>query len=490
MRFKEFISELFEPKNAVPLMWDKGHLWTYARGNVLINGQEEELEIRFNDTGNGVIVIEFSVGDNFELTGRGGFGPVFATVIQGVKQFIAEHPKVAAFAFTAEERSRAKAYDTISKRVAHQLGWHVVPHNDMVHDPKYQTIVSYGDFTFAIEKGQAPEHRQAAQQPQHGEFMPIFYVRSLEEPDLPMYKVKAKKSADAEYWVRKHQPEYKNTDAFGVFAYKNPLPGKQVIDLGAVKYPPKPQPRVMTPLEKALHDKLNGQYESIGDHDTDDSSITLDPSRGDYEIRNYHKLDKYLAELCNLVERGQASDKDFGMVAAGLLPLKGNYMARLNRPGKNGKRVHAELAVLKDFIAKYGSIPEGTVLITTLSPCTKHLDERDGPSCSSLVERYGIQKVYCGYLDPTQVDDHRDYNLMETSDESIRKKCKAFADTFLDHVHENFADGRHPEDKGDSKRYNVPTKASVSSLRKIAHQGGRRGQLAHWMANMKAGKKK
>ena len=57
-------------------------------------------------------------------------------------------------------------------------------------------------------------------------------------------------------------------------------------------------------------------------------------------------------------------------------------------------------------------------------------------------------------------------------------------------IQENFADGKHPEDKGDSKRYGVPTKASVSTLRKVAHQGGRKGQLAHWMANMKAGKAK
>lgn len=55
---------------------------------------------------------------------------------------------------------------------------------------------------------------------------------------------------------------------------------------------------------------------------------------------------------------------------------------------------------------------------------------------------------------------------------------------------ENFADGRNPQDKGDSKRYGVPTKASVSTLRKVAKQGGRKGQLAHWMANMKSGKSK
>jgi hypothetical protein len=57
-------------------------------------------------------------------------------------------------------------------------------------------------------------------------------------------------------------------------------------------------------------------------------------------------------------------------------------------------------------------------------------------------------------------------------------------------IGENFADGKNPQDKGDSKRHGVPTKASVSTLRKVAKQGGRKGQLAHWMANMKAGKAK
>jgi hypothetical protein len=58
-------------------------------------------------------------------------------------------------------------------------------------------------------------------------------------------------------------------------------------------------------------------------------------------------------------------------------------------------------------------------------------------------------------------------------------------------VAENFANGRHPEDKGDSKRYHVPTKGSVSSLRKFAKShSGRAAQLAHWAANMKAGRAK
>ena len=57
-------------------------------------------------------------------------------------------------------------------------------------------------------------------------------------------------------------------------------------------------------------------------------------------------------------------------------------------------------------------------------------------------------------------------------------------------VGENFADGKNPQDKGDAKRHGINTKASVSSLRKTAKQGGRKGQLAHWLANMKAGRAK
>jgi hypothetical protein len=57
-------------------------------------------------------------------------------------------------------------------------------------------------------------------------------------------------------------------------------------------------------------------------------------------------------------------------------------------------------------------------------------------------------------------------------------------------TNENFADGKNPQDKGDSKRHGINTKASVSSLRKTAKQGGRKGQLAHWLANMKAGRNK
>ena len=58
----------------------------------------------------------------------------------------------------------------------------------------------------------------------------------------------------------------------------------------------------------------------------------------------------------------------------------------------------------------------------------------------------------------------------------------------LHDLFENFKDGKNPQDKGDAKRHGINTKASVSSLRKTAKSGGRKGQLAHWLANMKSGR--
>jgi hypothetical protein len=58
-------------------------------------------------------------------------------------------------------------------------------------------------------------------------------------------------------------------------------------------------------------------------------------------------------------------------------------------------------------------------------------------------------------------------------------------------VEENFADGRKPGRKGLAKRVGVDCKQPVSKLRKIAkNSSGERQRMAHWCANMKAGRAK
>jgi pyrimidine deaminase RibD-like protein len=217
--------------------------------------------------------------------------------------------------------------------------------------------------------------------------------------------------------------------------------------------------------------------------------------KNDYEIRNRPKLDKILLELCHRVIKGQQDDPvKYGMVAACVLDPKNRKVFGVNEAAEDGTRRHAERVAMDRYEKHFGPIPKGSIILSTLSPCNEDGTEmaagRYGESCTDLINDSNCRKVYCGYIDPSQEDDHAEYTLEETGNDDIKQFCKKLADTFLDDLDENFADGRNPQDKGDSKRHGVPTKASVSTLRKVAKQGGRKGQLAHWMANMKAGRSK
>ena len=258
MKAKEFLPELFNPNKALPLKWTD---LTQARAQLpdgrylIVNFRP--VDPKDPDWAGQPWSIEFSVGDDFEMTGGGAVSTIFATVIEAVKYFLKGFGSIPALYFTAEEQSRAKMYDTLAKRVSKQLGWHVVPYDEMVDDPKYQTPLSYGDFLFAIEPGTAPEHRQDAQRPQHGEFMPIFYVLSMEDPALPAYKIKAKKGLDAERWIMDNIPEYKNLDAFGVIARRTPPNDRPIIDKGTMPEKPKPVPQDPNSLGARLRAKLD-----------------------------------------------------------------------------------------------------------------------------------------------------------------------------------------------------------------------------------------
>lgn len=154
----------------------------------------------------------------------------------------------------------------------------------------------------------------------------------------------------------------------------------------------------------------------------------------EFEIHNYAKLDAILADLCQLIVDGQESNKSnyYGMVAACVLDPENNKVSKLNYLNEQSqKRVHAERAALEVYTKKYGEVPRGSIVVTTLSPCNEDMDERDGDSCTDLLEHYGVKKVYCGYIDPTQQANNRKFALMETANPQLRHLCKKFADTFL-----------------------------------------------------------
>jgi pyrimidine deaminase RibD-like protein len=219
--------------------------------------------------------------------------------------------------------------------------------------------------------------------------------------------------------------------------------------------------------------------------------------KSDYEIHSRDKLDKILTELCQAVIKGQQDDPvKYGMVAACVLDPQNRKVLSVNEAAQDDTRKHAERVAIEAYTKKYGEVPSGSIILTTLSPCneddTDMADERFGESCTDLINNSNVRKVYCGYIDPSQEDEHNKYTLEETGNSDVKDLCKKFADTFLKKdVDENFADGKHPGRKGLAKRSGVNTKASVSSLRKTAkHSSGEKQRMAHWLANMKAGRAK
>ena len=153
----------------------------------------------------------------------------------------------------------------------------------------------------------------------------------------------------------------------------------------------------------------------------------------DFQIRNHDKLDQILVRLCELVIDGQKKDpKLYGMVAAAVLDPDNRCVAALNYNSDAGN-VHGERAAIAAYRKRFGEIPEGSIILTTCSPCTEPMPERAGDSCKDLISSTPVHKVYAGYRDPSQETwaGDKTYHLEITHNKKIQELCGAFAATWL-----------------------------------------------------------
>jgi pyrimidine deaminase RibD-like protein len=200
------------------------------------------------------------------------------------------------------------------------------------------------------------------------------------------------------------------------------------------------------------------------------------------------ELDLVLLKLCKMITTGQQKDPNYyGMVGACVIDSAGNKVASTSTKEED-KWHHAERNALEKYKNLHGEVPQDAVIVTTLSPCNSPMTDRDGNSCTDVINYANIKRVYCGYKDPTQDNHTEEFTIIKTHNPEIEAVCKELSDTFLK---ENFADGKKPGRKGLAKRSGVNCKQSVSKLRSIAaHSTGEKQRMAHWCANMKSGKKK
>lgn len=153
----------------------------------------------------------------------------------------------------------------------------------------------------------------------------------------------------------------------------------------------------------------------------------------DFRIVDHAKLDDILVRLCELVIAGQKKDPErYGVVASCVLDPDHNCVAALNYRQGNSS-VHGERAAIEAYNQRFGDIPEGSIILTTCSPCTEPMPDRVGDSCKDLISSTPVHKVYAGYRDPSQQtrDGDKTYHLQITKNKKIQALCQAFADTWL-----------------------------------------------------------
>jgi pyrimidine deaminase RibD-like protein len=166
----------------------------------------------------------------------------------------------------------------------------------------------------------------------------------------------------------------------------------------------------------------------------------LEFTSDDYKIHNRSHLDRYLVELGNLVIAGQKKDLEkFGMVAACVLDPDHRAVARTSMK-VGDKWSHAERNAIDAYESEYGEIPEGSIILTTLSPCDGPMSDRYEGSCTDYINESPVKKVYCGYTDPSQHNEDFEFTVETTTNRDIQRLCKKFADTFLGDEHHPLED--------------------------------------------------
>jgi len=151
------------------------------------------------------------------------------------------------------------------------------------------------------------------------------------------------------------------------------------------------------------------------------------------------------------------------MVAACVLDPDNRVVTGINLPASDGKRRHAERVAIDQYHKEYGKIPPGSIILTTCSPCSEHMDERYGEDCTQLINSTGVKKVYCGFDDPTQPEQHREFNCMETANRQIRTLCSKFAEQFLD------TESKQPVSEAVVKKSNLKTYAARVRLKQTGY---------------------
>ena len=91
---------------------------------------------------------------------------------------------------------------------------------------------------------------------------------------------------------------------------------------------------------------------------------------------------------------------DVGIVSAAIMDPSHRLVFGVSTRTTSGSWIHAERNALINFKLAFGRPSPDSLVLTTLSPCTKVCSlSRSGPPCAQLLADNGLSKVHAGCID-------------------------------------------------------------------------------------------
>lgn len=132
MRYREVITELFEPTTGFELEWDDSfapteyHALAYDRQGKIISVDFVPISRELD-----AIDIEFTRGGSHDITGTGDAERVFATVINAIKTYLEKFHRPDWVIFSGKEDSRFRLYHRLVTRFAGKFGYQQIPYEQL-----------------------------------------------------------------------------------------------------------------------------------------------------------------------------------------------------------------------------------------------------------------------------------------------------------------------------------------------------------------------
>ena len=121
MKINEIITEVFNPETSFPIEWNDRHGPEEMHGRAY-DRQGGFIDIKFIALRNGVVEVEFSRNDSYDMTGAGDANRVLATILEAFREYLRGYqPKI--FVFSAKGGSRSQVYQSMIKRFAAGAGY-------------------------------------------------------------------------------------------------------------------------------------------------------------------------------------------------------------------------------------------------------------------------------------------------------------------------------------------------------------------------------